>query len=230
MSVSEVPPGAVNINVDGLPPVSALQGFGQLWQKTYRVRLEGLQKTTVEVMEVWKANFPKYHPPDSRFYPPMTGIQPGEVLFIEGLLPPMYGAPSFLPMNSGVRVIYVDDESFTIMTPVGFPEAGWNTFSVFDDEGTVTAQVQSLARAADPMYEFFFRFLGSGRWQERVWITVLTNLAADFGIKAEPAVKKVLVDPRLQWSEAKNIVKNAGIRTVFYRLGAPVRWIVRRKK
>jgi hypothetical protein len=36
---------------------------------------------------------------------------------------------------------------------------------------------------------------------------------------------KVCVDPRRQWSEARNIWKNAGVRTVFYELSAPLRWV-----
>jgi hypothetical protein len=41
LKVTELPPGASNINVDGHQPVSPMQGFGQLWQKTFRIRLKG---------------------------------------------------------------------------------------------------------------------------------------------------------------------------------------------
>ena len=41
LEVSDVPVGAANVNVQGRREVGALQGFGQLWQKTYRVRLRG---------------------------------------------------------------------------------------------------------------------------------------------------------------------------------------------
>jgi hypothetical protein len=43
LSVSEVPLGATNLNVDGRQPVSPLQGFGQMWQKTFKIRLEGVE-------------------------------------------------------------------------------------------------------------------------------------------------------------------------------------------
>ncbi len=39
LEVTAVPDGASNVNVRGRREVGALQGFGQLWQKTYRVRL-----------------------------------------------------------------------------------------------------------------------------------------------------------------------------------------------
>ena len=48
LEVSDVPEGAANVNVQGRREVGALQGFGQLWQKTYRVRLTGIQTTPEE--------------------------------------------------------------------------------------------------------------------------------------------------------------------------------------
>ncbi len=224
LKVSQVPPGATNINVEGRRTAGALQGFGQLWQKTYRVRLTGVDKAPDEVMKVWKGNFPKYQPPENRFYPPMTGIQPGEVLFIEGKVPAFPGSPSIMPMASGVMVLYADETMFTVMTPEGFPESGWNTFSVLDEDGVLVVQIQSMCRATDPLYEFYFRILGSSAQQENTWVHVLTSLAADFGVKGQVSIAKTCVDDKIQWSYAKNIWQNAGIRTVFYKLGAPLRW------
>ena len=39
LNVSEVPEGAVNINVEGKRLAGPIQGFGKMWQKTYQVRL-----------------------------------------------------------------------------------------------------------------------------------------------------------------------------------------------
>jgi hypothetical protein len=44
-------------SVEGRKLVGPLQGFGQLWQKTYRVRLEGATATPTEVIRAWKSNF-----------------------------------------------------------------------------------------------------------------------------------------------------------------------------
>lgn len=223
LKVGEVPPGALNINVEGRQVAGALQGFGQLWQKTYRVRLSGLQRTPEEVMQVWKENFPKFQPPENHFYPPMAGLKPGEVIFIDSTLPGVPGLPGFIPIASGVMVLYSDAESFMIMTPEGFPEAGWNTFSVYDDNGVTVAQVQSMARAADPIYEFGLRFMGGSTKQEQTWEYVLTALAAHFGLKGQVEISKTCLDPGLQWAYARNVWKNAGIRTTFYKLSAPLR-------
>ena len=217
LEVSEVPEGAANVNVQGRREVGALQGFGKLWQKTYRVRLVGAEVTPAEVVQAWKEHFPEFQPPQSRFYPSLAGVAPGEVLFISASVGGM-------PVYTGVRVIYADDESFTVMTPEGHPESGWNTFSAYtDDDGTTVAQIQSLARANDPIYEIGFRIVGSTT-QERIWTHVLKSLAAHFGINEPVTLEKVCVDPRLQWSEIKNIWRNAGARSMLYTMGAPMRW------
>jgi len=202
-----------------------LQGFGQLWQKTFKVRLSGVGMTPDQVMEVWKANFPKFQPPENRFYPSMSGIQPGSVLLIQAKVPPFPGMPSMLPVATGVMVLYADEESFTVMCPEGHPLAGWNTFSAYEEDGTVVAQVLEQSRASDPLYELFNRYLGSSAQQDKIWIHVLTSLAEHLGVKGQVVMNRTLIDPSVQWSEAKNIWKNAAIRTVFYVAATPVRWL-----
>jgi len=227
MSVSQAPQGVMNLNVDGRQPMSPLQGFGQMWQKTFKLHLIGVEKTPAEVMKAWKENFPSFQPPENQFYPSMAGIKPGEVLLIKAKVPPFPGMPSILPVVTGVMVLYADEISFTVMTPEGHPEAGWNTFSVYEEDGTVVAQCQSLCRPNDPLYEFFNRFLGSSGQQDKIWIHVLTSLAGYFGVKEPVSTSKILIDPKVQWSQAKNIWKNAAIRTMFYIAATPVRWVRR---
>ena len=53
MQVRKAPTGALNLNVDGHQLVGPLQGFGQLWQKTFRVRLSGATVTPSEVIKTW---------------------------------------------------------------------------------------------------------------------------------------------------------------------------------
>jgi hypothetical protein len=218
LKVSETPPDAVNLNVEGRQVVGPLQGFGQMWQKTYRVRLNGANVTPAQVVAVWKAHLPQLMPPDSRFYPSLAGVRPGEVVLINATVAGM-------PVSTGVMILYADDVSFTVMTPEGHPESGFNTFSAYEEDGSVIAQVQSLARANDPIYEFGFRFMGGSKVQERIWHHVLTSLAAQFGAQVPVEMQKACVDPRLQWRQAKNVWQNAQIRTVIYMMATPVRWI-----
>jgi hypothetical protein len=93
-----VPEGAVNLNVSARREVGALQGFGQLWQKTYRVELSGAEVTPAEVVRIWKERFSEFQPSQNRFYPSMAGVKPGEVLLINATVGRM-------PVYTGVRVI-----------------------------------------------------------------------------------------------------------------------------
>lgn len=213
-------PGALNLNVDGKGLTGPLQGFGAMWQKTYRVSLAGAEVTPEEVMAFWKAHLPELMPADSRFYPSMIGVKPGEVVLISATLPSMFGAPA-VPVSTGVLILYADDESFSVMTPDGHPESGFNTFSALDEDGATVCQIQSLARANDPIYEFGFRFMGGGAQQEQIWRHVLTQLAQHWSVEPAIEVRNLCVDNRLQWSKAKNVWHNAVIRTT---VTAPARW------
>src|SRR5258705_13243822 len=112
LKVGSVPAGAVNLNVEGRRVVGPLQGFGPMWQKTYKVLLTGASVVPTEVIKVWKEQFPRFWPRGNRFYAPLTGIAPGEV----ALLSLTAGG---MPLSTGVLVLYADDESFTLMTPQG---------------------------------------------------------------------------------------------------------------
>lgn len=220
LKVGSVPVGALNLNVDGRRVVGPVQGFGQLWQKTYRVRLAGADVTPQEVIRVWKERFPQFHPPQNRFFPSVAGVAPGEVVLINAAMPGMQ-------VSTGVMVLYADDESFTLITPEGHPESGWITFSAYGDGDDTVAQVQSIARANDPVYEIGFR-LGFSREQENIWRYVLTALAAHWTVRAEVTIQKTCVDPRCQWNQARNLWHNAAIRSAVYTVAAPVRWIRKR--
>jgi hypothetical protein len=222
---SDIPAGGIALNLDGHQVIGPLQGFGQMWLRTYRVRLSGVKVTPQQVIADWKANFPLFQPTQNHFYPTLTGILPGEILYINSVLPIGPGLPGIIPMKSGVMVLYADDELFTVMTPEGFPISGWNTFSAFEDDHCVVAQVQGLVRTSDPIYEFGFRYMGGEMEEDRTWFHVLLKLAEHWGVKGQVQFHKELLDPKVQWNHAGNIWKNAAIRTFFYILASPFRWM-----
>src|SRR6266516_7422445 len=132
LHVARTPTGALNLNVEGRLAMSPLQGFGQLWQKTFRVALTGANVKPAEVIKAWKENFPKFWPKGNRFYVPLTGIAPGEVALINMVI------PGGLPLSTGVLLLYAVDDSVTLMTPQGHTFAGWITFFAYEEEvGTV---------------------------------------------------------------------------------------------
>ena len=230
LKAREVPSGATNINVEGKQVVSPMQGFGQLWEKKFRVRMVGCKLTPAEVVKIWKANFTKFQPNYNRFHPTREGVTPGEVMFIDSAVPVVPGTPGLLPITTGVMVLYADDSSFTVITPEGHPESGWNTFSAYEQDGVTVAQIQTLTRATDPIYEFGYRFMGGAQMQDEIWTHVIRQLAKACGVQAEVESEKTLVDGSLQWDAAGNIWENAVFHTIFYRLGAPLRWARNRLK
>ncbi|MGH2619327.1 MAG: hypothetical protein ACRDHG_01985 [Anaerolineales bacterium] len=219
LRVTDVPSGAVSLNVEGRHVVGPLQGFGQLWQKTYRVRLAREGLTPASVVGFLKEKLPELMPRGARFYPSVSGVAPGELVLINATLPGVPGG-----IATGVMVLYSDDESFTLMCPEGHPEAGWNTFSAYQEERTTVAQIQSLGRANDPIFEFGFRFLGGAKQQEQTWRHVLSGVAKHYGLEAPVEFNKSLVDGKLQWSQAKNVWFNSAVRSMLY---LPVRLIRR---
>lgn len=216
LNVNEIPAGAKALNVHGRRLFGPLQGFGQLWQKTYKIELCDRKLTPHKVIEVWKQVLPRLKPPTKRFYPSSAGITPNELVLIDAETP---GGP----ISTGVMVLYAGAESFTLMTPAGHPEAGWVTFSSYLAEDRAVAQVQVMARAGDPLYELAFRFAGS-KLQDGVWIYVLTALAKQLGTSGEIQKHKTLLDAKLQWGRASNIWYNAQLRTLLHRPIEFVRW------
>jgi hypothetical protein len=119
-------------------------------------------------------------------------------------------------------VLYSDDVSFTVMTAEGLPEAGWNTFSAYEEDGATVVQIQSLARTSDPVYEVGFRPFGSTA-QEKIWTHVLSTLTTRFGVRERVHLEKACVEPKPQWYRAGNVQHNAGLRSVLYAVVAQAR-------
>jgi hypothetical protein len=220
LKVSEVPEGAVNINVEGKRLASPIQGFGRMWQKTYQVRLPAERVSPADLISTWKQRFPEFWPERNLFYAPLTGIAPGEVALIDMTL------PGRMKLSTGVMVLYADEESFTLMTPQGHVFAGWITFSATQVDGDTVAQAQVLMRPSDPIYELGATF-GGHRHENRFWEQTMRSLAAYFGHEAEVDTKVVCVDKKRQWRHWKNIWHSAAIRSTLYRLGAPGRGLRR---
>ena len=216
LEVAGLRDGAGTRNVVGRRPVNPLQGFGKMWQKTFKVRLEGAGASPVEVVETWRERFPEISGFGKGFRVPSGGLVPGAVALLGGGL-------------TGVMVLYADEESFTYMTPEGHPFSGWITFSAYRDEedGTTVAQAQLLIRANDPIYELMM-LVGMNRAENMQWQGTLRNLAAHYGAPGRVETKVVCVDPKRQWHHYKNVRHNVLIRSALYALTAPLRWLRRR--
>jgi hypothetical protein len=207
LHVPSEPGDSSKANVEGKQLNRPIDGFGQLWRKTYRLSLRDAA-TPEEVVALWKERLPELMPEPSRFYPTLKGIETGEVVLITASLPG--GVPA---LTTGVLVLYADNTKFTVATPEGHPESGYNTFSASDEAGVVVAQIQSLVRAGDPVFEFAYRYLGGAKVQEKIWSHVLTELGKHFGVTGKVDKRIELLDQRVQWTKAGNVWHNSAIRS-----------------
>jgi hypothetical protein len=220
LRLGEVPPEAINLNVNGKRLVGPIQGFGRMWQRTYRVEL-GAEVTPAEVIRAWKEEFATFWPKRGRFYGPATAIAPGDVALLN--LDILAG----LQLATGIMVLYADEESFTFMNPQGHMFAGWITFSAAAKAGTTVAQAQVLVRANDPLYELAMP-LGLSRIENRFWQQTLRALAARFAVEqATVLTTAVCVDRRRRWANARNLRHNAAISSVLYAIATPGRLVAK---
>jgi len=206
----DVPAEAMNINVNGRQTTSPVKGFGQLWDKKYRLRLKDTKLEPQQVISIWRSEFPNFWPTGNRlFYSGEAAITPGTVAVLNLRL------PGGLVLATGLMVIYADDTSFSFITIQGHVISGWITFRSFRENSATTIQVHPLFRTSDPLMELGFRF-GAAKQEDPFWHRTLGNLASRLGVQGELEQQDVLVDPRIQWSELKNLWYSAAIRSSLY--------------
>jgi hypothetical protein len=211
LTAAGAPAEAANL-VDGKRLVSPVQGFGKMWQKTYKARLSGLETTPSAVISAWRDGFPTFWPKGNDFYPPLTGLEPGEVALLSA------AGPGGMKFKTGVMVLFADDVSFTLMTPEGHMFAGWITFSAHEEDGATVAQAQVLMRAQDPLGELGLA-MGGHRKENQFWEQTLANLAARLGAPdAAVTTQGVCVDRKRQWSRAANVRHSVAIRSTLHML------------
>jgi len=206
--------GVRGTNVAGRRLTGPVQGFGKMWQKTYR--MDAGQIPPEQAIATWREHFPEFWPKGNRFAGALTGLNPGDVALLD------LAIGGGVKLSTGVFVLYADAESFTLMTPQGHMFAGWITFSAQRSGSSTAVQAQVLMRANDPLYELSMIVAGH-RKEDRFWAATLTALGHRLGI-AEPAVEttSICVDSRRQWRHARNIWHNSMVLSVLQTLAAPV--------
>jgi hypothetical protein len=212
--------GVRGTNVAGRRLTGPVQGFGKMWQKTYRMNA-GPQISPEQAIATWKEHFPEFWPKGNRFAGALTGIKPGDVALLD------LAIGGGVKLSTGVFVLYADAESFTLMTPQGHMFAGWITFSAERDGAAADAdtivQALVLMRANDPLYEIGMTF-GGHRKEDKFWVATLTALGQRLGLP-DPNVEAstTCVDSKRQWRHASNVWHNSMIRSVLQTIVAPVR-------
>ena len=172
-------PGAKDDTVTGKRVAGPVQGFGQLWQKTFASastartrrrrrssrsgrRLPRVLAEGQPFSRRWRAS-PRARSRCSR----------------------SAGARRAGQLSTGVMVIYADDESFTFMTPEGHLSA-WITFSARRD-GDVTDRPGPGARAAGDPFDELAYMLGGNRQNNRFWQAHPAQPGAHSGSPSRPS-------------------------------------------
>jgi len=213
--------GVRGTNVAGRRLTGPVQGFGKMWQKTYRMELPG-EVTPQQAIATWKTHFPEFWPEGNRFAGALTGISPGDVALLD------LAIGGGVKLSTGVFVLYADEESFTLMTPQGHMFAGWITFSAERSGSGTAVQAQVLMRANDPLYELGMTF-GGHRKEDVFWAQTLTALGRYLGTDdATVTTRTVCVDSKRQWRHAGNVWHNSMIRSLLQTVATPVTALRRR--
>jgi hypothetical protein len=207
----ETPPDAINLNVSGKELAGPELGFGQLWRKSYRIRLAGSSATPNEVIARWKKKFSDYWPEGSNFYGARPRIEEGEVAVIN------LEGPAGITIATGVAVVHSDEHSFSFITPQGHIFAGVIHFTASRDGELTAAEVESVMRAGDPLFEIGARLGIIHRQEDNFWRETLRRLAADFGVHGQSVeLASELIDRRVRWKAVTNVWHNSAIRTTLY--------------
>lgn len=205
-------------NLAGRRLTGPQQGFGWLWQRSYRARL-GHGSSPAEVIEHWRTHFGELWPRGATFFgAPLGPLDAGTVSPI--------GVPTGtgLTLQTGVLVLYADDESFTFMTPEGHMFAGWITFSAATGPSGTVASVDLLVRPNDPAYQLAWPVMR--RMEDRFWARTLRALGRSLGAGEVVVVENSsCVDRTVLWRNWRNIWFNAGIRTVLHLAADTGRWV-----
>jgi pyruvate/2-oxoglutarate dehydrogenase complex dihydrolipoamide dehydrogenase (E3) component/anti-anti-sigma regulatory factor len=210
LTLTGVPPGVMNINVEGRRTSSPVQGFGRLWEKRYRLRLHDTDLDPGQIISLWRTEFADFWPKGNHLFTSGNGpIAPGKTALLNLTL------PGGLVLATGFIVIHADDTSFSFMTAEGHTLSGWITFSCFRMGASTFIQVHPLFRAGDPIIEIGFR-LGAAVQEDRFWHETLGNLACRLGTHGEVTQRNILVDPHIRWSGIANLRHSAAIRSALY--------------
>lgn len=208
LHVEGIPETAMSINVRGRETTGPIRGFGALWEKSYRLRLNRPDIGPEEVVGVWKNRFSTFWPPGNFVYPSHgAALTPGTAAVLN------LAMPGKLVLSTGIYVIYSDDTSFSFIGALGHVVSGWIIFKAIRDErpGTII-EVVALLRAGDPLFELGFH-LGAAAQEDRFWDYTLQALARDFQTTGRVEQRARCIDGHLQWSAWKNLWYNAAIRS-----------------
>jgi hypothetical protein len=149
---------------------TAVAGTGPLLQRDYWAVLDGCPLKPSEVVRFVSEHFERFAPEDVvRFSREHEGVP---IAVGEEIAVTIAGAG-----DCEVRAIHAGEQSFTLATKIGHPEAGRITFGAYRTErGDVLFHIRSRARSSDGLR--YVGFLGIGEaMQTRAWTAFVNRVA-----------------------------------------------------
>ena len=210
LSLSDIPQGTMNINVEGRRLSAPVNGFGRLWEKRYRLHLAETDLYPRQIIAIWRSEFADFWPKGNHLFTAgKAPVTPGTAALLN------LNLPGGLVLATGLMIIYTDDTSFGFMTAEGHILSGWITFSSFRSPAGMVIQVHPVFRASDPLMELGLR-LGAASQEDHFWQETLRNLARRLGTHGDVAQQNLLIDPHVQFNRLTNLRHNAAIRSSLY--------------
>jgi hypothetical protein len=150
----------------------ASRGHGPLLQRDYWAVIAGCRLTPAELITLICERFPEFPPRDLlRFRATVDrdqkGLQVGDILEID----------MGIAGHAAVRVMTVEEQTITLATLNGHPEAGRITFGAYrNTRGDVVFHIRSRARSASRIHYLGFLIAGDPM-QTNSWTDFIDRLA-----------------------------------------------------
>ena len=190
MSSNESPTTETGPETDDPQPVlTAAKGSGPLLERDYQAIIEGAHCSPDEIMQTVRAEFPRFSPDTLAAFECREGFE----------WPLDVGHEMKINIRGAgvchVRIVHTDEQSVTLRTLDGHPEAGRITFGAFNDEqGRLIFRIRSRARSSSKAQYVGYIFMGR-EMQTQVWLTFIKRIAEQCGghIDGEIEVKTTRV-------------------------------------
>ena len=165
-------PPPEDLEADLLPPAD---GTGKLLKRDYWAIIGNCERGPREVARLVRERFWEFPPPELVQFTRADGsskpLEVGDEMEVEIRM-----AGTFR-----VRILHVDDNSVTIGTVIGHPEAGRITFGAYrNPRGDVIFHIRSIARSGGRMQLLGFKALGEAM-QTNTWTDFINRLSTCAG-------------------------------------------------
>lgn len=151
------------------------EGHGPLIYRKYWLDFQSQDRDARDIFERIKQDVPAFCPSLLADFKKIRGKE--QVLKVGD----EYDIRIFGPWNGRVRVVEVQETSFTLATLRPHPEAGQIVFELEKLDEAFRFSISSQARSRDALVHLAYSFLGGNKVQEKAWQTFCERVAEEGG-------------------------------------------------